>query len=227
MKNLSLIIGLFLSFFFFSCSQSETESKGVNEVSQLYGCEVKHSFGMSTDDEKGKRKYFKITLNNGNDLFKNQPLNYTAGNASLILFQNLSTEEKEKYTHIFCAVNQEKDSLETEIATSSLALVENKLAVCEKVHQLFANKNYEGFLPMLSPTIGDYNKETLFAAWENLEKQNGAITGFQTIGYQFSTQQNMKLVEIRGILKRANKDNTVSIVLSQDPTDDYIYTINF
>jgi hypothetical protein len=94
MKNLLLI--LLLPILFTACN-SETEEKAVNEIVKVYGGNIGSSTGFNSSTDKGSIKYFKIEIDNPVFYEEGTDREGIAGGAALLLYNNLSEEERNKY----------------------------------------------------------------------------------------------------------------------------------
>ncbi len=222
-----LAITLFIS----SCL-SETEEKGVTEISELYGCNVSYSKGISAATGEETKKVLEMELSGGKNLDLIDA-KFTATNAAVIMYDNLAESEKAKYTHIKCAVMQNSnDRTEVECAMADLQKYSQKKLLFYDCATFIGNGDYQLLFDNFATEITEnVNKDYLINYLDSLKEVNGSANGSRILGFsKVEAEMNNNqytLIAIDGLIMNENEPMYLKIMVSQDDQDDKIYGMNF
>jgi hypothetical protein len=234
----SLILLLFSSLAFVSCKNnlaifSENEKKGLTEICQFLGGNItcgKH-WGNSTIE--GKTSVFTVTLKNSkgaeaiaNTKMVNRPAQMIASNMALILYKNLTTEERSKYTAIQAAINFADGKTNTfQYSINELEFASTKIKLVDKIVNLLKTKNYDGlnaYFVEKSP-FSKLNKKERIAFVKSIEVRHPSTEDFEMWGFG----QNAEVITFMGNLIRGGEPHRFTIMLNPDLGKEEVYYMNY
>lgn len=218
-------------FVFFGCA-SESEKSAIKAISSFYGCSVSYSKGVSASTSEESMDYVGLTLSGGllDSLDAEEPASYGA----LTLYQTLSQEEREEYSHIKVTIEQHEGAstktTEYEYAIGKLQLVNAKLSSVKVLEDNLKQRQYDTLIKQLANSK-DVDKQGFVAQMDSLDQGYGEIKDYEFRSFTFFTSEvnneQKELLELKGILYRSKKNHRFNVILSQRPEDKKVYGVHF
>jgi predicted transcriptional regulator len=190
MKQISLIISLFL---IFSCNKvgvSKTEVQAVDKVLEFYGGEINRSIGFKTANAK-KTDYFELKISKSQLLNNDQKdLTEHAGNIAYLFYSNLKNE-KSNYDEIKVIIDlQNGESRSYNFPVNELKEIEALYQEIEKTNNSINNSDFKFLANQFDERIGT-NEIELEKLLSQLHSNFGSIKQIQFQGFQFSNDKDM------------------------------------
>jgi len=219
--------GLFSRF----VSITDNEDNGVKKILNFYGGYCKYAIGASASTEDGKKKYFELELSRSHVLEKQRTNpELIAANIAYLFFSNLK-EERKNYDELHTVLIFADGKKETfEFPIEQLQLVENRMAVVNKIVAFIKDKNFEALRPMLVENgLFPYDKNQLIANLKTVDPQFGNVTeGFRPFGFRINkTKYGAEIVHIAGAVIRDKQSNAFSVDLNLNGKDDKAYKLEY
>lgn len=210
---------------------SDTERKGAEDVSSIFGSTVTCKRTLSTSTLEGEANYFQIQIDSLSSLmarFKTHPT-MLSSNAALLFYKNLTPEEKHRLAHVRIVLPLTADSIVT--YTLSLDLLNTllgKMPLIEQVIEGFKKKDYQGILASLdTPEAPAHQKEFLTLAKKG-EELFGDVTDYLPLGFKvYERNDGLTWVRFFAILKASKKNAQFSLDFDLDPTVKTISGVRF
>lgn len=212
-------------------SISNNEDKGVKEILSFYGGYCKYAIGYSASTREGKKKYFELEISKSDiiEKYKNV-VEMPASNIAYLFYRNLKNE-KNNYDEIHTVIIfKDKSKVTLDYSKETLAIVDNKMNVVEKLVNLLKRKNYEGIKPFLKPdtTYIHYDKDELVSNLTKVELQLGTIKEFLPYGFRFNDKKDQQaFLHISGVLLRDKQSNEFSVDIDPKSTNDEIILLQY
>ena len=219
--------GLFSNF----VSITNNEDNGVKKILDFYGGYCKYAIGASASTDDGKKKYFELELSKSRGLEKQRATPaLIASNVAYIFFSNLK-EERKNYDEIHTVLIFADGKKETfEFPIQQLQLVENRMAVVNKIVALIKEKNFEALRPMLAESdLFPHDENQIIASLKAVDPQFGNVTeGFRLFGFRINkTKYGAEIVHIAGAVIRDKQSNMFSVDLNLNSKDDKAYKLDY
>lgn len=219
--------GLFSNFL----SLTNNEDNGVKKILGFYGGYCKYAIGASASTDDGKKKYFELELSKSHGLEKQRATpELIASNVAYIFFSNLK-EERKNYDEIHVVLIFADGKKETfDFPIQQLQLVDNRMAVVNKIVAIIKGKNFEALRPMLvESNLFPYDKNQLIANLKVVDPQFGNVTeGFRPFGFRINkTKYGAEILHIAGAVIRDKQSNAFSVDLNLNGKDDKAYKLEY
>jgi NAD dependent epimerase/dehydratase family enzyme len=219
MKKQGLIITATVLILLSACKNpgiSDNEKKGIKEVVNLYGGNVKYA---KEDSAAVKKNIFEIQLSKSRfaDSYIQNP-ELPASGVAYAFYKKLGND-KQKYTHIKSElVLSDGEKVEYEYPVNELEIVNSKIKIAEKITDLIKQRNFEAIKPMLDDSsYAQYNKDEFIKNLEETDLQHAKANELVIIGYRFYKIYGKDILHISGQLMRGATANAFSIDI--DPND--------
>ncbi|HIP48150.1 MAG TPA: hypothetical protein EYG92_04185 [Lutibacter sp.] len=166
----------------FACA-TETQQKGLDEIANHYKASTSFSKGFQTIDSKTLSN-FKVQLSDS-EMLDSLKSGVTLSNVALILFKNLTVEERKKYDYFYIEhIKKNSDTIKYIFTPNSLnaGLIQSKLFT-DFSDKLLA-KEYKLAAKMLDPIYYQEESEDSFTNYvTNLTNKHGEIMDYKRTGF--------------------------------------------
>ncbi|QIE59188.1 hypothetical protein G5B37_06325 [Rasiella rasia] len=186
-----------------SCA-SETEKGVLDDIATVYDADTSYSKSFVSNTSE-KRKTFNVVIQNSAMIDTLKPT-VTTANSALMVYDALTSEEKENYTDIeVFLINAKKDTASFYYPMTALAPISKKAKVHRQFSDAIVNNNFEA--------LNTINKAVEIPAdfaigLENgikqFEADNGSLNGYYTFGIAEERDQIGTIYQYQAYLLFAN-----------------------
>jgi|TARA_R110002012_G_scaffold321121_2_gene547509 hypothetical protein len=165
----------------FACA-SETEKGVLEDIAEVYGGETSYSKSFVSNTSE-KRTTFNVTIKNSQMIDTLAPT-VTTANASLMVYDALTSEEKKNYTDIeTILVNAKNDTISYYYPMSALAPISKKAKVFHTFSSILVDGNFDQLNELdRADDIPANFSEILKNGVAQFEKKYGSLKEYQTFG---------------------------------------------
>ena len=221
-------------FILYSCNQlkiSDEETKGLNEISDLYGGNITYAIRWNASTSKGKTKVFEIEIANCDIVNKNQKLTEMfASNIAYIFFKS-SKRQNEKYDSILTTIHFEEGGKATfAYQPELLNTVDLKLKYVYQIIETLKAKEYDKLSSTIKtgPILLEENRIKYIDKLKSMDSSFGDINDFTLSGFRIgSADKQQKIMHISGSLKRSKKDTQFGIDINPELDKQEFYYIDY
>lgn len=210
-------------------SITDRENNGVKEILDFYGGYCEYSIGVALSTAEANTKYFELKLSKSealDDYLKSPEV--VASNMAFIFYNNLK-EEKKNYTEIHSVLQFNNGEQFKEIySKEQLDLIQQKMAVLNKVVEIMKSKDLEPLKDILSnESYNTDSKNDLIKNINNAEATFGNVKGFQLYGFQQGTINDFNILKILGVIERDKKNHEFSLNVDLKVSEDLVHYLDF
>jgi hypothetical protein len=219
--NLRVLLAISI-FLLTSCGLglSEKDKASVQKIVDTWGGKCKYSKSASISSEKGKRKTFKLTLEDS-PAFNSEIQKATiSSNMALTMYRGWPEEQRNSYTHVSTILKHNESTYEDEYPVSDIKAALGKEALFHSYATLIGNHNLKEILKNMDPKYyADSNVIQMIKRAAIQDSIYGPVVSSELLGFRFSDQelsgQNVHLLHLYGFIER--KKGKASFTLAIDP----------
>lgn len=172
---------LCFSFLLMSCA-SENQQKALAKVADVYNAKTGFSKGFSTSVGQEKITYFRIKVSDS-DIIENLILENVASNVAIMVYNDLTEEEKKDYTNIEVEITKKDTTQEKVLRNFKLEELANpakQVTVFETLSNAVMNNDFELMANLIEPQYRQpQTAEKMSAYFKNFSSQNGKIESYK------------------------------------------------
>jgi hypothetical protein len=213
---------------------SEKDKASVQTIVSTWGGTCTYSKSASISSEKGKRKTFKLTLENSPAFDSDIKKETIASNMALTMYKGWTEEQRNSYTHVSATLKHNGNTYENEYSVAEIKAALGKEALFHSHATQVEHHNLKEILKHMNPAYyADSNVVQMTKRAATQDSIYGPVVSSKLLGFRFSDQelsgQKVHLLHLYGFIER--KKEKVSFTLVIDPlkkTDEYyLYYFNF
>ena len=228
-----LVISIFL---LASCGLglSEKDKASVKTIVDTWGGQCSYSKSASVSSEKGKRKTFKLTLENSPAFDSDVKKETITSNMALTMYKGWTEEQRNSYTHVSATLKYNGNTYENEYPVAELKTVSDKEALFHSYASDIEHHNFKEISKHMDPVYyADSNIVQMNKMAETQDSIYGPVVSSKLLGFRFSDKelsgQKLHLLHLYGVIER--KKEKMSFTLVIDPLkkmdEYYLYFLNF
>ncbi len=201
---------------------SENEQKGLDKIAELYNAKTSYSKDLSSSAGKKTIRQFNVKVSESKLIDSLQPT-VTSANIALLVFENMSKEEKNKYTAIDVElVNSKKDTAGYTYPIKVLEGLSPKAKTFRTFSESIVNGNFNTIESIKNKKhIPQAIAKGLKINIESKEKKYGKVKNYQPFGIAEMKDEFGTIIQFQGFFNFSNgKKTPYLVVIDQVPGKD-------